>query len=148
MQKIKARSRLTLDPLKSRSMLELKGGLSISSCSRSSWDRLWGLRGEPPRAWQKMSFTGEDLNLRRSVTKDEKCEQRFPSKQILLVSEHNEHIKARTHYNEWNIYIIISVAFWIKLIENSVKWVYLALKHVLYNFTHCMKRLCVCDLLY
>lgn len=56
---------LTLDPLTCLSLLELNDGFISSSCSRSSWERDWGLRGEPPRAWQKMSFTGEDLNLGR-----------------------------------------------------------------------------------
>lgn len=45
------------------SALVLNGGLSSSSCSLSNWISRWGRRGEPSRAWQKMAFTGEDLNL-------------------------------------------------------------------------------------
>lgn len=41
----------------------LKGGLSNSSCSLSNCVSRWGCRGEPSRAWQKMAFTGEGLNL-------------------------------------------------------------------------------------
>lgn len=45
------------------SVAVLKGGFSCSSCSLSNWTSRWGRRGEPARAWQKMAFTGEDLNL-------------------------------------------------------------------------------------
>lgn len=48
------------------SAMEPNGGLSCSSRSLSSWVRRWGLRGEPARAWQKMEFTGEVLNLQHS----------------------------------------------------------------------------------
>lgn len=45
------------------SSAEPNGGFNCSSRSLSSWVRRWGLRGEPARAWQKMEFTGEVLNL-------------------------------------------------------------------------------------
>lgn len=54
----------SLVPLTSLSVAGVKCGLSNSSCCWSSCDRLWGLSGEPARAWQKMAFTGDDLNLR------------------------------------------------------------------------------------
>lgn len=41
----------------------LKGGLRCSSCSLSSWASRRGCKGEPARDWQKMAFTGDDLNL-------------------------------------------------------------------------------------
>lgn len=51
-----------------------KGGLSCSSCSLSNWTSRWGRRGEPARAWQKMAFTGEDLNLQKTQVKEENHE--------------------------------------------------------------------------
>ena len=40
-----------------------EGARSRSLCSWSSLVSLKGLRGEPGSAWQKMAFTGDDLNL-------------------------------------------------------------------------------------
>lgn len=48
------------------SLTLLKGIFSISCCF-SSCSRLWGFSGDPGRDWQKMSFTGEALNLPSKV---------------------------------------------------------------------------------
>ena len=55
------------------SLAALKGGFSCSSCSLSSCMSRCGRSGEPARAWQKMEFTGEDLNLRVTRQATSQC---------------------------------------------------------------------------
>lgn len=60
----------------------LKGGFSCSSCSLSNWASRWGRRGEPARAWQKMAFTGEDLNLQGIHAKFGNSKKKAPKQDL------------------------------------------------------------------